>query len=108
VLTAAALPAMAGTVTLHASQSDQQPFAGAVVTLQGSAHPRVAPVSAIVDQINLAFVPDLIVNPVGSTVQFPNSDSVSHQIYSFSPTKRFQLPLYHDPPVLLWRVTWIA
>jgi hypothetical protein len=36
-------------------------------------------------------------------VSFPNSDSVSHQIYSFSAAKRFQLPLYRGkpyPPVL--------
>jgi hypothetical protein len=39
-----------------------------------------------------------MVIPVGSTVTFPNSDSVSHQIYSFSPAKRFQLPLYHGRP----------
>jgi hypothetical protein len=31
-------------------------------------------------------------------VEFPNSDSVSHQIYSFSPAKRFQLPLYRGKP----------
>jgi hypothetical protein len=55
------------------------------------------------DQVNRAFAPDLLVIPVGSTVAFPNSDSVSHQIYSFSPAKRFQLPLYRGkpyPPVL--------
>ena len=50
------------------------------------------------DQVDRAFVPDLLVIPVGSTVEFPNSDSVSHQIYSFSPTKRFQLPLYRGKP----------
>jgi hypothetical protein len=50
------------------------------------------------DQINRAFAPDLLVIPVGSTVAFPNSDSVSHQIYSFSPAKRFQLPLYRGKP----------
>ena len=76
-----------------------EPFVGAVVTVHSEAtHRSVAPVTAILDQINLAFVPDLIVVPVGSTVEFPNSDSVSHQIYSFSPTKRFQLPLYHGKP----------
>jgi hypothetical protein len=55
------------------------------------------------DQIDRAFVPDLLVIPTGSTVAFPNSDSVSHQIYSFSAAKRFQLPLYRGkpyPPVL--------
>jgi hypothetical protein len=50
------------------------------------------------DQINRTFVPDLLVIPVGSTVAFPNSDSVSHQIYSFSPAHKFQLPLYRGKP----------
>ena len=50
------------------------------------------------DQINRAFAPDVLVIPVGSTVEFPNSDSVSHQIYSFSPARRFQLPLYRGKP----------
>ena len=60
-------------------------------------------VHAVMDQLDRAFVPDLLVVPVGSTVSFPNSDSVSHQIYSFSSAKRFQLPLYRGkpyPPVL--------
>jgi hypothetical protein len=50
------------------------------------------------DQVNRAFVPDLLVIPAGSTVAFPNSDSVSHQIYSFSPARKFQLPLYRGTP----------
>ena len=50
------------------------------------------------DQVHRSFAPDLLVIPVGSTVEFPNSDSVSHQIYSFSPAKRFQLPLYRGKP----------
>jgi len=52
------------------------------------------PEPAIMDQRNLAFVPQLLVVGVGAEVQFPNNDSVSHQVYSFSPAKRFQLPLY--------------
>jgi plastocyanin len=98
-LVCAAVPCLAGTVSVQANLLDHHPFGGAVITLHGQANRApVAPVSAILDQINLAFVPDLIVIPVGSTVEFPNSDSVSHQIYSFSPTKRFQLPLYHGKP----------
>lgn len=50
------------------------------------------------DQIDRTFQPDLLVIPVGSTVEFPNTDSVSHQIYSFSAAKRFQLPLYRGKP----------
>src|SRR6202043_11406 len=94
-----AVPALAGTLNVQANLANPEPLAGAIVTVRGEAsHAPVAPVSAILAQINLAFVPDILVIPVGSTVEFPNSDSVSHQIYSFSPTKRFQLPLYHGKP----------
>ena len=75
-------------------------MAGAVVSAEpssGPAHP-AAPVTAVMDQVNRAFEPDLIVVPINSTVSFPNSDTVSHQIYSFSPAKRFQLPLYRGKP----------
>ena len=59
--------------------------------------------TAVMDQLQLAFVPRVLVVAVGTTVEFPNSDSVSHQVYSFSPAKKFQLPLYkgqlHAPVV---------
>jgi plastocyanin len=93
------VPAMAGTISVQVNLADRGPFAGAVVTLRGeTGHAPAAPVSAILDQINLTFVPDIVIIPVGSTVEFPNTDSVSHQIYSFSPAKRFQLPLYRGKP----------
>jgi len=97
------LPAGAGvaaTLIVDAQTSDGHALAGAAVTvrpLDGQGH-RPTPVQAVMDQVNRAFVPDLLVIPVGSTVSFPNTDSVSHQIYSFSPAKRFQLPLYRGKP----------
>jgi plastocyanin len=60
------------------------------------------PRPAVMDQRDRAFVPGLLVVAVGSSVDFPNNDSVSHQVYSFSAAKRFQLPLYKGqvhPPV---------
>jgi plastocyanin len=57
---------------------------------------------AIMDQINKEFVPEVLVIRAGTLVLFPNSDSVAHQVYSFSPAKRFALPLYRGrqyPPV---------
>ena len=54
--------------------------------------------NAIMDQVNLAFVPDVLVIPVHSSVQFPNSDAISHQVYSFSSARQFQLPLYRGKP----------
>lgn len=88
------------TLTVKVLLPNGRPLGGVVVTMNsvsGPAHP-AAPVQAVMDQINRAFAPDLLVIPVDSTVAFPNSDSVSHQIYSFSPAKRFQLPLYRGKP----------
>lgn len=49
---------------------------------------------AIVDQRNRAFVPHVTIARAGTEILFPNSDSVSHHVYSFSPAKAFELPLY--------------
>jgi len=95
-----AASALAATLVVAVQTTDGRALAGAVVTVRGvtgSGHPGTA-VAAIVDQINKAFVPDLVVIPTGSTIEFPNTDSVSHQIYSFSAAKKFQLPLYRGKP----------
>jgi plastocyanin len=97
---AAGAPARAATLVITVQTFDGRPLSGAVVTahpLDAPAH-RVPPIKAVMDQVNRAFAPDLLVIPVGSTVTFPNTDSVSHQIYSFSAAKRFQLPLYRGTP----------
>ena len=91
---------LAATLVIHVQTPDGHALSGAVVTARplDAAARRPAPVHAVVDQVNRAFAPDLLVVPVGSTVAFPNSDSVSHQIYSFSAAKRFRLPLYRGKP----------
>lgn len=92
--------ARGATLVIHVLTADGHPLAGAVVTvhpLDGPAR-HAPPQHAVMDQVNRAFEPDLLVIPLGSTIEFPNSDSVSHQIYSFSPAKRFQLPLYRGKP----------
>jgi plastocyanin len=97
---AAAQAARAATLVISVHSPDGRPLPGAVVTahpLDGPAR-KPPPLKAVMDQVNRAFQPDLLVIPVGSTVTFPNSDAVSHQIYSFSPAKRFQLPLYRGTP----------
>jgi plastocyanin len=61
---------------------------------------------AQMDQRNKEFVPHILAIEAGTWVDFPNSDTVSHQVYSFSPAKPFQLPLYKGsahPPVLFDR-----
>jgi plastocyanin len=68
----------------------------------GTPHPTPPSAVAIMDQRNRAFSPRILVVRVGTSVAFPNNDTVSHQVYSFSPAKKFQLPLYKGqlhPPV---------
>jgi plastocyanin len=51
-----------------------------------------------VEQIDLEFVPHVKAIQVGTAVSFPNRDQVRHHVYSFSPAKRFDLPLYRGTP----------
>jgi plastocyanin len=90
----------AGMLEVRALQRDGKPLVGAVITATAESPqlPPATPVRAIMDQINLAFEPDVLVLPVKSSVQFPNSDVVRHQVYSFSSARQFQLPLYHGKP----------
>ncbi len=92
--------ARASPLVVTVQQRDGRPLAGAVLTADPQAMhlPPPAPMSVVVDQADLAFVPDVIVVPTGSSISFPNSDAVSHQVYSFSSTHRFQLPLYRGKP----------
>ena len=92
--------AQAGPLSVTAFKRDGKALAGAVVMLEAESPAMSAPtpIHATMDQVDLAFVPDVLVVPLNSTVQFPNSDVVSHQVYSFSSARRFQLPLYRGKP----------
>jgi len=50
---------------------------------------RPAPVHAVMDQVSRASLRICWLSRSAPVVAFPNSDSVSHQIYSFSAAKRF-------------------
>jgi plastocyanin len=100
--------ALAAPLQLQFVGVDGRGIPGTVVTLRSTdtSRPVAGPTAAIMDQVDLKFVPHVLVIPVGSQIVFPNSDAVSHQVYSFSPTKKFQLPLYRGkpyPPVLFDR-----
>ena len=95
-----ATAASAATLSVTVQLSDGTPLSGVVVTVKSVSRnvPAEPLAHAIMDQVNEAFSPEILVVPVGTIVSFPNSDSVSHQVYSFSPAKRFQLPLYRGRP----------
>jgi plastocyanin len=53
---------------------------------------------AVIDQVDKEFTPKVNAILVGTPVIFPNHDNVRHHVYSFSPAKRFELPLYAGVP----------
>src|SRR5438552_1130449 len=66
----------------------------AVVYLEGSFPKRNAPGTKQVAQKDLTFVPALLPVRVGTRVEFPNEDDTYHNIFSYSPAKRFDLGRY--------------
>lgn len=48
----------------------------------------------VLDQINLVFIPHVLPVLTGTTVSFPNNDTVRHNVFSPSPPKRFNLGTY--------------
>ena len=84
--------AVKGTIT-----SEAGPVAGAAVLLEGPAHAAAkdAP-HAVIDQRDSTFIPHVLAVAVGTTVDFPNHDTILHNVYSASPAKRFDLGMY-DP-----------
>lgn len=52
------------------------------------------PGRVVMDQRNETFVPRLLAITTGTTVDFPNSDSIFHNVFSLSRTRRFDLGRY--------------
>jgi plastocyanin len=52
----------------------------------------------VVDQVDKEFVPYVKAIRAGSYVRFPNKDNIRHHVYSFSPARAFELPLYKGTP----------
>lgn len=87
--------ALAGAVTLTVRDAAGAPVAGAVVFLEGGARQPAPPgTAAVIDQRDKAFVPQVTVVQAGTEIAFPNSDAVSHHVYSFARPNAFELPLY--------------
>ena len=68
----------------------------AVVWIAGAVPGVAAParVDAAIAQQDTAFAPGVLVVPVGASVAFPNRDPFFHNVFSFSPTRRFDLGRY--------------
>lgn len=73
----------------------------AVVYLEGKFPKASPPPVQQVIQTNYTFVPALLPIQVGTKVEFPNQDQAFHNIFSYSPAKRFDLGRYRpeDRPI---------
>ena len=88
--------ARAATLEVEVVDEQGHPVERVAVYATASSGP-VAPLrtpKAVMDQQNHRFVPHILVVQKGTSVDFPNHDDVSHHVYSFSPAKTFELPLY--------------
>jgi plastocyanin len=69
----------------------------AVVYLEGSFPSDGSPPATVqMAQKDLAFVPSILPVLVGTRVEFPNLDDTYHNIFSYSPAKRFDLGRYRS------------
>ncbi len=92
--------ALAGSVEVAVTNTGGESVEGAVVSAvagDGGAAAG-APGEAMIDQKDKEFVPRVIVVRAGTQVHFPNSDNIRHHVYSFSPAKTFEIPLYKGTP----------
>jgi plastocyanin len=71
----------------------------AVVYLEGSFAKQNATAKKQMAQKDLTFLPALLPVQVGTRVEFPNLDDTYHNIFSFSPAKRFDLGRYRSDEV---------
>ena len=90
--------------TLFVSAAHGDGVGGQVVTARGQAREAVvyfdsdkktAPLAnAVIDQRDKTFVPHVTVVTVGTTVQFPNHDTVFHNVFAYFNAKKFDLGMY--------------
>ena len=66
----------------------------AIVYLEGSFPKKPSTAVKQVNQKDFMFTPGLLPVQVGTKVEFPNQDDSYHNVFSFSPAKRFDLGRY--------------
>jgi plastocyanin len=94
---ALAAASFARPVELKLSDNKGAPIADAVVSLTpvGTAVKTTPPAEPLeIVQRGLEFNPYVTPVVVGTTIVFPNRDTVQHHVYSLSKPKKFELPLY--------------
>ncbi|MBI5927077.1 MAG: methylamine utilization protein [Aquabacterium sp.] len=93
-------PVFAANQSIQVQGDGGQAMEGAAVSVfvKGTKPTASPDVTADMAQKNKAFAPTLRVVQTGTSVSFPNFDTVRHHVYSFSPVKPFEIKLYAGTP----------
>lgn len=94
------VPVQAAPQQIQVRGDGDTPIANAAVSVyvKGAKSSAPAGTRAEMGQRDKAFVPPLRVIQTGTALHFPNFDTVRHHVYSFSPTKAFEIKLYAGTP----------
>src|SRR6266536_7357 len=90
----------AGSLDVTVKDGNGALVSDAVVYAKGRAAATSAPAKkrAVIDQRDKQFIPYVTALQIGTSVLFPNNDNIRHHVYSLSPAKKFELPLYAGVP----------
>ena len=91
--------AQAVPVTVQLRGPGGQPLAGAAVAIEVKGRTgKTNAAKAEIGQRERQFTPQLLIVQTGTSVSFPNFDTVRHHVYSFSPIKVIDIKLYSGTP----------
>jgi plastocyanin len=89
-------------ITVSVSNQSGEPIEYVVISVfaqnleQHSSVPRNR--ITVIDQIDKEFIAYVTPIQIGTAIEFPNHDQIRHHVYSFSPAKNFEIPLYKNLP----------
>ncbi|MFZ6745176.1 methylamine utilization protein [Undibacterium sp. JH2W] len=84
---------------IQVTDSSGQPVQDAVVYAELASGPQLTKAAtAEIQQKDKKFMPFVTAVQTGTSISFPNNDTVRHHAYSFSPAKPFELKLYSGKP----------
>ncbi|URI11777.1 methylamine utilization protein [Aquincola tertiaricarbonis] len=93
------LGATASPVNVTVTDMAGKPLADAAVYVIVKGQPAATTsATAEIGQRERQFVPSVTVIQTGTSVSFPNFDTVRHHVYSFAPIRSFELKLYAGTP----------
>ena len=88
-------------LTISVSNHSGEPVEDTVISaFAHSIEPSSPPIiqTIVIDQIDKEFIDHVTPIQLGTAIDFPNHDQIRHHVYSFSPAKNFDIPLYKDSP----------